>query len=100
MKLTSYAITDVGRQRNQNQDYVFSSEVPVGPLPNLFIVADGMGGHKAGEFASKCAVETVVNSVNLGGSAPMIKVLTRAINEANKRVVIQELIHCQSSALQ
>jgi protein phosphatase len=86
MKLTSYAITDVGRQRNQNQDYVFSSEVAIGPLPNLFIVADGMGGHKAGEFASKCAVETVVNSVNLGGSAPMIKVLTRAINEANKRV--------------
>lgn len=51
--MNAYALTDVGRQRNMNQDYVFSTVKPVGNLPNLFIVADGMGGHKAGDLASK-----------------------------------------------
>ena len=50
--MNAYALTDVGRQRNMNQDYVFSTVKPVGNLPNLFIVADGMGGHKAGDLAS------------------------------------------------
>lgn len=37
-------MTDVGKIRQVNQDYIFTSENPVGKLPNLFIVADGMGG--------------------------------------------------------
>jgi len=44
-------------QRTANQDSVFCSQQPVGCLPNLFIVADGMGGHKAGDFASAFAVK-------------------------------------------
>ncbi len=43
-----YSATDVGQKRKMNQDYVFVSEGPVGNLPNLFTVADGMGGHNAG----------------------------------------------------
>ncbi|MCL2217410.1 MAG: Stp1/IreP family PP2C-type Ser/Thr phosphatase [Defluviitaleaceae bacterium] len=50
-------LTDVGMTRSQNQDAIFVSTEPVGPLPNLFIVADGMGGHNAGDVASKQAVE-------------------------------------------
>ena len=50
--MKSYSVTDVGQKRQVNQDYIFSSEEPVGNLPNLFVVADGMGGHKAGDFAS------------------------------------------------
>ena len=46
---TSVAMTDIGRRRKVNQDYVFASDRPVGNLPNLYIVADGMGGHKAGD---------------------------------------------------
>ena len=86
MKLTSFAVTDIGRLRKQNQDYVFRSEVPVGPLPNLFIVADGMGGHKAGEYASMCAVETVVDEVNLSKERGSVRVLSAAIRKANARV--------------
>ena len=50
--METYSLTDIGQTREMNQDYFFSSEEPVGNLPTLFIVADGMGGHKAGEFAS------------------------------------------------
>ena len=50
--MISYAKTDTGLVRRSNQDFLFAADQPVGPLPNLFIVADGMGGHKAGDFAS------------------------------------------------
>ena len=49
MAVQAYALTDVGRYRSINQDYIYSSTAPVGSLDNLFIVADGMGGHKAGD---------------------------------------------------
>ena len=52
-----YSATDVGQKRKMNQDYVFVSENPVGNLPNLFVVADGMGGHNAGDYASSHAVQ-------------------------------------------
>lgn len=44
---TSVAMTDIGRRRKVNQDYVYASDQPVGNLPNLYVVADGMGGHRA-----------------------------------------------------
>ena len=58
-----YSATDVGQKRKMNQDYVFTSEDAVGNLPNLFVVADGMGGHNAGDFASSHAVEILVEEM-------------------------------------
>ncbi|MCL2492393.1 MAG: protein phosphatase, partial [Coriobacteriia bacterium] len=46
------AQTDIGRVRAINEDSILA-------LPPLFIVADGMGGHEAGEIASSIAVETI-----------------------------------------
>ena len=37
-----YSATNIGMKRKVNQDYVFASQDPVGNLPNLFAVADGM----------------------------------------------------------
>ena len=52
----SVALTDVGRKRLVNQDTVYISDTPVGVLPNLYIVAEGMGGEKAGDYASKSLI--------------------------------------------
>ena len=54
--MKTFSITDAGAIREMNQDFYFSSDTAVGNLPNLFIVADGMGGHKAGEVASSIVV--------------------------------------------
>jgi len=50
------------------------------------LVADGMGGHKAGGFASKYAVETIVEVVNSSKDEDVFSVLYQAVVEANYRI--------------
>ncbi|MCL2202772.1 MAG: Stp1/IreP family PP2C-type Ser/Thr phosphatase [Defluviitaleaceae bacterium] len=67
----AFGLTDTGRRRNQNQDAFFISTQRTGPLPNLFIMADGMGGHKAGDVASQQAVArfcSYVTAAQLSGN--------------------------------
>ena len=77
------SLTDIGMRREMNQDYFSSSEEPVGSLPNLFVVADGMGGHNAGEFASRYAVETMVNTAKNTEKTDTIGILTECVSNAN-----------------
>ena len=85
--LKTFSITDIGKKRKLNQDYVYTSERPVGNLPNVFIVADGMGGHNAGDYASKFTVETIVGEiVNLPEKNPE-QILKKAIEVANDKVL-------------
>ena len=85
--LSSYAMTDVGRTRAVNQDYVFSCLEPVGNLPNLFIVADGMGGHQAGDFASSYSVKKFLESVSLSLQKNPHKIFADAIRYANRELI-------------
>ncbi|MBE5866385.1 MAG: Stp1/IreP family PP2C-type Ser/Thr phosphatase [Lachnospiraceae bacterium] len=81
--LKTFSITDIGKKRRVNQDYVYTSESSIGNLPNLFIVADGMGGHNAGDFASKLTVETMLNEIADSFEKNPVKILSKAIATAN-----------------
>ena len=65
LKLTAADKTDVGKQREQNEDSVYKRiETSSDGDRGLFIVADGMGGYQAGEVASRLAVETISKAIN------------------------------------
>lgn len=81
--LKSYAITDIGRRRKLNQDFIYLSEAPVGNLPNVFIVADGMGGHNAGDFASRYTVETIIEEIAASFEKNPVVIMDKAIEKAN-----------------
>ena len=85
--MKSYSITDVGQKRTVNQDFVFTSETPVGNLPNLFVVADGMGGHKAGDFASSYAVEVLLSTIREDENSNPVKIIRAAIENANTQLL-------------
>lgn len=84
--LESYAITDIGRKRQLNQDFIYLSETPIGNLPNVFIVADGMGGHNAGDYASRYAVETAVEEIGASFEKNPARIMGRAIDKANELI--------------
>lgn len=71
-RVTSYGATDVGRKRTSNED-AFLADDELG----LYVVADGMGGHAAGEVASQEAVEAIYGMIKQGLRAlPSLHVLT------------------------
>ena len=77
------ALTDTGRVRTANQDYVYASVEPVGSLPNLFVVADGMGGHQAGDYASRYIVENLVSYLQYTENSQIVPLLREAILKVN-----------------
>ena len=84
--MKSYSVTDIGRRRQLNQDYVFSSSNPVGNMPNLFIVADGMGGHRAGDYASRVTVETIETEIKNSFEKNPSIIIKKAIQKANLEI--------------
>ncbi len=84
--MVSKGRTDIGRRRSVNQDSVFYSDDQIGPLPNLYIVADGMGGHAAGDFASQYAISIVTDMVRESTIENPISLLKRAMLYASNEV--------------
>jgi serine/threonine protein phosphatase PrpC len=79
--LEAFALSDKGCVRANNEDYCL-----IDAERGLYVLADGMGGARAGECASRMAVETVAETVR-GAPNRDSQVLIRATEEANRRVL-------------
>ena len=79
--LEAFAMSDKGCVRSNNEDYCL-----IEPERGLYVLADGMGGAKAGERASSLAVDTVAEIVH-AAPQPDSQVLLTAVEEANRRVL-------------
>lgn len=82
------SVTDIGLKRQNNQDSIFSSEEKDFPL---FILADGMGGHNAGEVASKSCVQIIKeeflsNKHKLNNEEDLIQIIKKSIKKANRSI--------------
>ena len=82
--MESYGITDVGIRREVNQDYIYCNDNTIGLLPNLYIVADGMGGHKAGDFASRFSVTVFEKEIREQKARTIIGSMEGAVRQANE----------------
>ncbi len=92
--LTFAGLTDVGLQRAANQDSYYLS-----PAGDLFIVADGMGGHVGGQEASRLATAAIENYVMAHNDSDITSsaLLEKAIFSANDAVLADQQAHAERS---
>ena len=85
--MLGYGKSDVGKVRANNEDVIYVNNEGLGCLSNLFVVADGMGGHNAGEIASKRAVSAFCEFFEKNSAFVYIQdFLADGLAHANERV--------------
>lgn len=94
LKMEMSGLTDPGEVREGNEDAIRWSAVA-----GWAVLADGMGGHMAGEVASRIAVETIEQHLDAADTSTMAdEVLREAVDEANRRIHTQAVtdIRCNN----
>lgn len=83
--MNSYGMSHKGYVRKENEDAYCIEDKTIGALENLYVIADGMGGHRGGSVASKMAVDQLFSAVTkLDGPVEMI--LRDGISYANHAI--------------
>jgi len=85
MKLYYTGLSDVGNVRTNNEDYIYTGQVNENDY--LFITADGMGGHHAGEVASRKAVTQFVRKIEQGIGTEITESLKTIVKEINQSLM-------------
>ena len=85
-------LSDVGKVRKLNEDFV---DFYNGKKFNLYVIADGMGGHNAGEVASRIAVETIISYMKSNETSNMEEDLLKAVSVANEKIYELSMSHSQ-----
>jgi len=103
MILEVEAATDVGLRRAQNEDS-YGEWIPAaaderGRRGALLVVADGMGGSRAGEVASRLAVDTVLRSYREAPGVDLLEDLLHAVEAANRTVYAESAAHPELSGM-
>ncbi len=91
--MLSGAVSDIGKNRKKNQDAYYMSSDSDFPL---YLVADGMGGHRSGEVASSMAMEIIKNEFliskdNLVNDKNILKTIKESIEKANTKIYLKSI---------
>lgn len=86
--MKGFGKSDIGRKRKLNEDSIFVLNEPIGRLPNLYIVADGMGGYKGGNVASSSSIKYFCEFVRgYTGDDDIPDLIIEGVKYANRMII-------------
>lgn len=81
MNVQEYHLSDIGKIRKNNEDFVLKADTPLG---FAYVLCDGMGGHAGGAIAAQLCAQTIIQTLQQTSEKEVEKAILSAINHANE----------------